>query len=228
MPGMPKALPSTTLAVLRPTPGSVDEVLQPGRHLAAVTLDERLAELEQRLGLGAEEPERADDRLEPLAVGAGHRAGVGVGREQRRPHGVDPLVGGLRAQHGDDQQLEGVVEVELAPGVGVGLAQHAVDPAGPADQGGAGLAGRRLAAAGGPAGRGGDLGWHGVSLRRRTDGPRRQSAGGVWLRVTHATGRILPAGSPSRRGPLEEDSWTTTWCARPRCSARWTTRRPPP
>ena len=114
MPGMPKALPSTTLAVLRPTPGRVDQVVEPARHLAVVPLDEGGAQLEQRLGLGAEEPERADDPLERLAVGGRHRARVRVGREQRRADRVDPLVGGLRAEHGDDEQLEGVVEVELA------------------------------------------------------------------------------------------------------------------
>ena len=36
MPGMPKALPSTTLAVLRPTPGQLDQVVEPRRHLAVV------------------------------------------------------------------------------------------------------------------------------------------------------------------------------------------------
>ena len=189
MPGMPKALPSTTLAVLRPTPGSVDEVLEAGRYLAAVPLDQRGAELEQGLGLGAEEAERADDLLEVVALGPGHRGGVGVGGEQRGADGVDPLVGGLGAQHGDDEELEGVVEVELAPGVGIGLGQHAVDPAGPADQGGAGLAGGRGL-------RGRDGGWrdlaghllrHAVSLRRRTDATIGSTVG-LWLPVTQATG----------------------------------------
>ena len=154
--------------------GQVDEVLEAGRYLAAVPLDQRGAELEQGLGLGAEEAERADDLLEVVAVGPGHRGGVGVGREQGRADGVDPLVGGLGAQHGDDEELERVVEVELAPRVGVGLGEHAVDAAGPADQGGTGLAGgrglRSVAAVGrrvaGPC-------WspsrHAVSLRRRTD-----------------------------------------------------------
>ena len=88
--------------------------------------------------------------------GGGHRAGVGVGREQGRADGVDPAVGGLGAEHGDDEQLERVVEVELDAGVGVGLGQHPVDLAGPSDQAGAGL---------GPA----RDGWHADSLRWRTD-----------------------------------------------------------
>ena len=79
---MSKALPSTTLAVLRPTPGSFTRSSSLRGHLAVVALDERLGELEQRLGLGPEEAGRLDDLLEPLALGAGHRLGVGVGREE--------------------------------------------------------------------------------------------------------------------------------------------------
>ena len=123
MPGMPKALPRTTLAVLRPTPGRVDEVVEPGRNLAAVALDERGTELEQGSVLARKKPSGPMICSRLLAVGAGHRRGVGVGREQRRADGVDPLVGGLGAEHGDHEQLEGIVEVELAPGVGVGLAR---------------------------------------------------------------------------------------------------------
>ena len=48
MPGTPNALPSTTLAVLRPTPGQRDEVGEPRRHLAVEALDEGGAELDQR------------------------------------------------------------------------------------------------------------------------------------------------------------------------------------
>ena len=47
--------------------GQRDQVLEAGRHLAVVPLDERLAQLEQRLGLGPEEAERADDLLEVVA-----------------------------------------------------------------------------------------------------------------------------------------------------------------
>ncbi len=56
MPGMPKALPSTTLAVLRPTPGSLTRSSRRGGTSPPWSLDQRCAELEQRLGLGAEEP----------------------------------------------------------------------------------------------------------------------------------------------------------------------------
>ena len=42
MPGMPKALPSTTFAVLRPNPGRVTKSFSGVRHLAVVALDQRL------------------------------------------------------------------------------------------------------------------------------------------------------------------------------------------
>ena len=44
--------------------GQRDQVVEPRRHLPVVPLDEGGAELEQRVGLGPEEAERADDLLE--------------------------------------------------------------------------------------------------------------------------------------------------------------------
>ena len=73
MPGMPKALPSTTLAVLRPTPGSVTRSSRRGGTSPSYRSTSAGAQLEQRLGLGAEEPERPDDLLELVAVGGRHR-----------------------------------------------------------------------------------------------------------------------------------------------------------
>ena len=63
-PGTPSAWPRTTLAVLRPTPGSVDERVHVGRHVAAVFVDERLRHADQRLRLRAKEPGRMNLRLE--------------------------------------------------------------------------------------------------------------------------------------------------------------------
>ena len=74
-----------------------------------------------------------------LARGGGHRAGVGVGREEGRPYGVDPAVGGLGTQHRDDEELERVVEVELDARVGVVDRERPVDLASPPHQAGAGL-----------------------------------------------------------------------------------------
>ena len=56
MPGIPKALPSTTFAVLRPTPGKRDEVLEPPRHLAAEPLAEGLAKTDQLVVLARKKP----------------------------------------------------------------------------------------------------------------------------------------------------------------------------
>jgi hypothetical protein len=131
------------------------EVLEAARDLPVVMLHQVGGELEQRLGLGAEEAQRPDDALEGLAVGGGHRASVGVGGEERGSHGVDPLVGGLRRQHGHHQQLERVVEVELAAGVGVGLGEDPLDATRPPGQCEGGLRGR-----------------HADTLRDGTDTPR--------------------------------------------------------
>ena len=159
-------------------PGQGHQVVEPRRHLAVVPLDEGGAQLEQRVGLGPEEAERADDLLEVLARGGRHRRRVGVGREQGRADGVDPAVGGLGAEDGDDEQLERVVEVELDPGVGVGLGQHPVDPAGPSDQARAGL--------------GGGHGWHADSLRS----PSPSSVLDRGVRVTWPTLDRIRQGQP--------------------------------
>ena len=130
IPGMPKALPSTTLAVLRPTPGSSTRSLSRGgtwpscrstRAALSLSSDSVLA---RKNPSGPMIPSRASRSAAAIA------GGVGVGREQGRPHRVDPLVGGLGAQDGHHEQLEGVVEVELALRVGVGVGEHPVDPAG--------------------------------------------------------------------------------------------------
>ena len=130
IPGMPNALPSTTLAVLRPTPGQRDQVVEPARHLAAEPLDERRAEPDRAFRLGPEEPGRLDQLLELGPVGRGVVGRVAVAGEQRRRHLVDPHVGGLRRQHRRDQQLAAGREVELAVGVGVALGEQPVDAPG--------------------------------------------------------------------------------------------------
>ena len=139
MPGTPKALPSTTLAVLRPTPGSVTSSAIVLRHLAAEPLGERRAQLDQGVGLGPEEAGRLDHLLELGPVGGGVRGGVGIAREDQRRDQIDPLVGALGRQDGGHQQLERGGEVELDVGVGIGRGEDAVDRAGAADQCGPGL-----------------------------------------------------------------------------------------
>ena len=57
--GSPKATLSTTLAVLRPTPGRASSASRVARHLAAVLLDQDAAGRVQVLRLGAEQADRA-------------------------------------------------------------------------------------------------------------------------------------------------------------------------
>ncbi len=153
MPGTPKALPSTTFAVLRPTPGSVTRSFSRPGTSPSKRSTSAAPEGDERVRLGAEEAGGPDHLLQLGAVGRGVRRGVRVPREQRGRDQVHPDVGGLRRQHGGDQQLEGVLEVELAVGVRVALGQRPVD-----------AAGLTLAAGGGR----GDCS-HGPSLRATTD-----------------------------------------------------------
>ena len=106
MPGTSEGVAEHDVGGLAADAGQRDQVVEPARHLAVEALEQGGRELEQRVGLGPEEAGRLDQRLELGAVGGGHRGGVGIGREQRRPDRVDPAVGGLRGQHRDDQQLE--------------------------------------------------------------------------------------------------------------------------
>ena len=76
----------------------------------------------------------ADDLLEVLPRRLRHGPGIRVGREERRPHRVDPPISGLGAQHGDHEALEGVVEVELGLRVRIGVREDTVDLPGPAHQ----------------------------------------------------------------------------------------------
>ena len=107
MPGTPKALPSTTLAVLRPKPGSVTSSSSRFGHLAVEALDQHLAELDERRGLVAEEAGGLDQLFE-LGIDRRRRSRprVAVAREQGRRHLVDALVGALCGQDRGYRQLE--------------------------------------------------------------------------------------------------------------------------
>ena len=163
MPGTPNALPSTTFAVLRPTPGSVTRSSSRPGTSPSYRSTEGLAEPDERGGLGAEEAGEPDELLDHVAVGRRRRRRrPGIGRTAS---GVTPLTRRsvrLRGQDRRDEQLERRGEVELAVRVGVGLGQHAVDPAGPPHERGAGLARGGLRRGQGGGGRGG----HGASRVR--------------------------------------------------------------
>ena len=102
------------------------------------------------LALARKKPVGPDQLLQLLRVGGGHVLGRRVRGEERGRRLVDPQVGGLGGQDRGDQQLEGVLEVQLGVGVRIDLGELAVDPAGAADQRGPGLgAGGGFAAASG-------------------------------------------------------------------------------
>jgi hypothetical protein len=114
--------------------GQGDQVLLPAGHLPAVPVAERLAEPDQAVGLGPEEPGRLDDLFQLRPVGRGVVRGGPVAAEQDRRHLIHQLVGGLRGQDGGDQEFQRGGEVELGADVRVELGELAVDPAGAADQ----------------------------------------------------------------------------------------------
>ena len=197
MPGTPNALPSTTFAVLRPTPGRVTRSASRRGHLAVEPLDEVGAELHQR---------RRSWRGRSRSAGPAPRAPRGrrrrsrprsrVPREERRRDEVDPHVGGLRGQDGRDEQLERGAEVELAVRVGVGSCEDAVHPAGPARARDRRLVGRRHPRrSGGPARGGEEVAGGGAAARC-------QPTGAV-SRVAHGDGWV-------HSGTLT--AWITRWC----------------
>ena len=91
-------------------------------------------EFEQRLGLGSEEAQRPDDLLKCFPSRPSHRDSIGIGRKESRSDGIDAPIGSLRAQDGDDQQLERVAKVKLTTGVRIGLGKNPIDLPGPASE----------------------------------------------------------------------------------------------
>ena len=82
----PKAVLSTTLAVLRPTPGSASSASRAPRHRARVPLQQCLAGGDDVLRLAVVEPDRPDvGRQSCDAQGQYRAAGVLAAAKQRRP-----------------------------------------------------------------------------------------------------------------------------------------------
>jgi hypothetical protein len=83
-PGTPKALPSTTFAVLRPTPGrATSSSIDPGTS-PPCSSHRAVAETDQARRLVPEETRRTDELLQPLPVG------TGVGRRRPGTRGTVP------------------------------------------------------------------------------------------------------------------------------------------
>src|SRR5699024_8876570 len=144
--------------------GQCDQVLEPPRDLAVVSLHQRGAPPLDTAGLVAVEAGRPDEPLQLLAVRARVVRRRPIPREQGRRHLVDPLVRALGGQDGRHAQLEGVAEVEFAPDPGerpLACAQHAPGPAGAPEVGVHSPRGRPSPAA--PGGSGSRV-WHGVHI----------------------------------------------------------------
>ena len=84
MVGWPKAMLSTTFAVLRPTPGSVDQLVAVCRHLAAMVADQRLRQRDDVLRLVAPQADRADVFADRRLAERQHLLRRVGNREQRR------------------------------------------------------------------------------------------------------------------------------------------------
>ena len=135
MPGTSKALPRMTLAVLRPMPGQLDQLVEGVRQHAVVLLDDGRAQPDQRGGLVPEEPGGPDHLLELGAVGLGVVGRGGIAGEQRRGDLVDPLVGALRGQDRGHGEFQRRGEVQLAVRVGIGGGERRAASARPGARG---------------------------------------------------------------------------------------------
>lgn len=128
IPGTPKALPRTTLAVLRPTPGRVTRsASRPGTSpsnssRSAIERPIRDFALFRKNPVGRMISSSSAGFAAAMSSGEGYFANSAGCRP------VHPQVGGLRRQHGGHQQLERVVEVQLRVRVRVQLRQLPVDP----------------------------------------------------------------------------------------------------
>jgi len=176
---------------LPPHAGQRDQVVEAARHRSVVPLHQCFAQPDHRTSLRAKEPQGSDDLLKLARIGRSERGCVGVVREQRGRSYVDPFVRALRSQNGRDQQFEGVVEVQFAVGVGIGLGEDAVDLAGAPNQRSWRLASWRRVCCGELKTARRAFGWH-VS-KGITNGSRRGSVCGVidYAETTGVVGRPL-------------------------------------
>ena len=119
MVGSPNAMLRTTLAVLRPTPGSASSASREARHRAVVLRDQLLRQRDDVLRLVAIKPDRLDVVAHALLAERDHFFRRVGGGEQRGRRLVDAGIGRLRRQHDRDQQREGVDVREFAARIGM-------------------------------------------------------------------------------------------------------------
>src|SRR5690606_15575586 len=99
-----------------------DQFVERAWHGSTVSLDEDTAGCNEVPRLGAEQADGPDVRLYLVWSSNGEPLGTRERLEQRRGRLVDADVGCLRREHGGHQELEGIAEVELGPGVRIELA----------------------------------------------------------------------------------------------------------
>ena len=100
-------------------PRQLGQGVKIGGNFAAVILDKGLRHAEQILGLGAKEAGRADDRLKFARLNFGKGLGIGTSREKRGSDHIYALIGALRGEDGGDEELERMMKIEAATGVGI-------------------------------------------------------------------------------------------------------------
>ena len=114
MVGSPNAMLSTTLAVLRPTPGSASSASRVRGTCPPCSATSFLRQRDDVLRLGAIEPDGLDQFAHALFAERRHLLRRVGRREQRRRRLVDAGVGRLRRQHHRDQQRERIDVLQLA------------------------------------------------------------------------------------------------------------------
>ena len=112
--GSPNAVLSTTLAVLRPTPGRASSAAR-RRGTSPPCSSTRMRQVLHDVGrLGVEQADGLDELPEPVDPEVEHGPGRVGDREQRAGGLIDAHVGGLwRRQHDRDEQLERRAEAQL-------------------------------------------------------------------------------------------------------------------
>ena len=122
---IPNAVPSTTFAVLRPTPAERGQLIQCAGHLAMMIAHHLIGHRQQAASLGAKKTCRTNQRFKVAGEAARQTRGIRKTAEQFRGDHVDPGVRALRGKDGRHQKLVGVHVSQGASGRGIGLLEPA-------------------------------------------------------------------------------------------------------
>ena len=162
--------------------GQGDELVETGRHLAAVDGYHTLRRAQQVAGLAVIEARGPDDAFQFLLRGQGQVCRAGPAPEQLRGHGIDAGVGALGRQHRSHQQFPGVVGLKMGRGTGI-----------------AGLKGRQdFFSAGQGTARQGFFCAHGAAMPQEGRGSK---AGHAWFLRPAGVSSVRFSHFPNRRTP---------------------------